>query len=245
MLIEQRYPGQADEKAHFELVLPAFKDDRYVKVDGKPVFAMYDPSDHPDPASFIKHWRALACEAGLKGIYFIAMWNRGPDPRLEQFDAFTEFGPGDFLKNLPEGRWAQRLRRWRQGDFNPKIFNPKLVAFLVNRVLRPQRFRYGDVVRQAFTRETVKDPRFIPTVLTGWDNTPRSGSRGVVFEGSTPNLFHDYVEKAIRLVMSKPSEQRLIFLKAWNEWAEGNYVEPDTKFGTQYLEVIKLAFDSQ
>jgi lipopolysaccharide biosynthesis protein len=233
ILMKQEYPGPDDEQAHFELVLPAFRDHRYITVDGKPIFALLDAGDHPDPPGFIRHWRRLAEQAGLPGLYFIAMWNRGPDPKLAEFDAIAEFGPGDFLQTLPTDRWSQRLRRWKQGQFGP-LLRP----VFGNRLLRPQRYKYSDVVKAAFTSKFAEDPRYIPTVLPGWDNTPRSAHRGVVFEEATPALFGSYLKKAIALLKRKPAEERIIFLKAWNEWAEGNYVEPDREFGHQYLDAI-------
>jgi hypothetical protein len=76
-------------------------------------------------------------------------------------------------------------------------------------------------------------------VLPGWDNTPRSGYRGVVYEGETPELFETYLRKAATRVADHPEERRIIFVKAWNEWAEGNYVEPDSVSGHAYLDAIR------
>jgi hypothetical protein len=236
ILIKQEYPGTADDKAHFALLLPAFRDARYVKVEGMPLFAMLDPHDHPNPGDFVKHWRMLAQEAGLPGIYFVAMWNRGPDVRLQEFDAVTEYGPGDFLQSLPQSGLSQKVRRVRRGDFGRRIN-----ALAGTRFLRPQRYKYSDVVRAAFSSNLPKDDSYIPTVLPGWDNTPRSGARGLIFEGSTPELFQNYIRKAVELVRDRPREKRLVFLKAWNEWAEGNYVEPDSSFGHQYLDAMRRA----
>ena len=78
-----------------------------------------------------------------------------------------------------------------------------------------------------------------PVVLPNWDNTPRSGMRGVVLHGSTPELFRLHLREAIRRVKIKPKDERLVFIKAWNEWAEGNYLEPDTRFGRGYLDVVR------
>jgi hypothetical protein len=83
------------------------------------------------------------------------------------------------------------------------------------------------------------EDRFVPSVLPNWDNTPRSSHRGVVYEGATPALFGEYLAKALRHVEQRPPERRLVFLKAWNEWAEGNYVEPDTRWGHAYLDAIR------
>ena len=156
--------------------------------------------------------------------------------RQREFDAVTELAPADFLQRLPEHRWARRFRNARHGDFGLR-----LNALVGSRFVRPQRFQYAAMVRSAFSDEYVRDPRFIPAVLPGWDNTPRSGIRGIVFEGSTPELFEEYLAKAVDLVRDKPAEERIIVLKAWNEWAEGNYVEPDAKFGHQYLDAIRRA----
>jgi len=78
-----------------------------------------------------------------------------------------------------------------------------------------------------------------PIALPAWDNTPRSGMRGVVLQGSTPDLFRRHLREAIGRVADRRSEERIVFLKAWNEWAEGNYVEPDQRWGHGYLEVIR------
>jgi hypothetical protein len=80
--------------------------------------------------------------------------------------------------------------------------------------------------------------RYLPCVLPGWDNTPRSGNRGVVYEGETPELFKIYLQKAVERVAGYSNQRRIIFLKAWNEWAEGNYVEPDSVSGHAYLDAI-------
>ena len=239
-LLKQEYPGRADEKAHFDLVLPAFRDARYVKIDGKPVFAVFSLLDHPDPGGFIEHWQTLATQAGLPGIYFVAMSNRSRGSRPlappQEFDAVTEHGPGDYLMGLPQDSWARRLRAVRRGSFGCRAD-----AVLGTRFLKPERYDYEDLVRAAFSSELAKDERYVPTVLSGWDNTPRSGPRGIVFEGATPERFERYLHKAIDLVTARPRERRIVFLKAWNEWAEGNYVEPDARFGHQYLDAMQRA----
>jgi lipopolysaccharide biosynthesis protein len=240
ILMQQHYPGPADEEAHFAAVLPAFRDERYLKVDGKPLFALFDLNDHPDPGSFVRHWRTLARRAGLPGLYFLAMSSgkldaRGDCAQLE-FDAVTEHGPGDFLQRLSRRSLRGKMRAARRGDLGRKIN-----ALVGSRFPRPQRYDYRDVVRSAFSDEFAQDERFIPTVLPGWDNTPRSGARGIVFEGSTPELFEAYVRKAVDLVRHKPAQERIIILKAWNEWAEGNYVEPDSCFGHRYLAALRRA----
>jgi Glycosyltransferase WbsX len=120
-LIEQTYPGPEDEKAHFDWALPAFRDHRYVRIDGKPVFLVYDPHSHPDPTSFIAHWQRLAFENGLPGIHFIAMSNDVDRPWLVPFDSITQFGPTDFLQDWPTDLLKRAKRRLRRRDLGPLL----------------------------------------------------------------------------------------------------------------------------
>src|SRR5678810_1331598 len=78
-----------------------------------------------------------------------------------------------------------------------------------------------------------------PCVIPNWDNTPRSGRRGLVLHGSTPELFREHLRGALSQITHKPAEHRLVFIKSWNEWAEGNHLEPDLRFGRRYLEVLR------
>jgi lipopolysaccharide biosynthesis protein len=234
VLIEQTYPGLKDEEAHFHSVLPAFRDRRYVRLDGKPLFLVLDPGHLPDAAGFIRHWRRLASEHGLPGLHFTAMCNDMTKPCLQFFDTVTTHGPGDFLENGEQRRTINRIkRRLRRRDFGPALNR------LSKRYLNlPTRFEYRDVVEQAL-KALPEGDRFHPCVMPGWDNTPRAGKRGVVFENATPDLFRRYLRKALQRVMHLPPEQRIVFLKAWNEWAEGNYLEPDQIHGRGFLDAVK------
>jgi hypothetical protein len=239
VLIEQEYPGLEDEAAHFAWALPAFRDPRYTCVDGKPMFVVFAPHDLPSTTDFIRHWRRLAAEAGLPGLYFVAISNRYAqdidiyrNPILKPFDAVTPLVPQDFLDSAG-----------RRSRFNPtRILRERHLGLRYERwtkpYRRPARFPFEQVVSLAL--ETMPDePRFLPCVLPGWDNTPRSSARGVVYEGATPQMFERYLAKAVTKVSARPPEQRIVFLKAWNEWAEGNYVEPDATYGHGYLDAIR------
>ena len=140
--------------------------------------------------------------------------------------------PQEYLERVAAStkRWDLR-RRWRERNLGPlNRLRPKSWK-------RPTRLEYKDVVNHSL-EDMPAGHRFLPCVLPGWDNTPRSATRGVVFEGETPELFALYLEKAVNRVASYPEEHRIVFLKAWNEWAEGNYVEPDSVAGHAYLDVI-------
>jgi hypothetical protein len=239
-LIEQNYPGKEDEEAHFKWCCTAFRDSRYMCVDGKPIFVVYAPHDMPCTASFIEHWRTLAERAGLPGLFFVAIGYRFDrevdpyrDPIYESFDAVTALEPQDYLDG--PGRAASKRIQSRLRELNAgRILN----RLKWGRFLRPKRIDYADVAAHAF-ESMPEGTRFLPCVMPNWDNTPRSGYKGVVYENSTPKLFRQVLEKAVSKVSEQPPSTALVFLKAWNEWAEGNYVEPDVRFGHQYLEVIR------
>jgi hypothetical protein len=220
VLMPQTYPGRDDEAAHFEAVLPAFRDGRYARVDGRPVFLVYRPAELPDAEAFTTHWRLLATQAGLGGLHLVAMSYDMVHPSLRHFDAVTNFGPADYLFSLRTQPLRRRIAR-------------RLRAALGG----PLRFDFQDLVEQAF-RALPREKRFLPGVLTGWDNTPRSGRRGYVFEGFSPALLRRYLGKAIDLVGAYPPQHRIVFLKAWNEWAEGNYLEPDATSGRALLDAV-------
>jgi lipopolysaccharide biosynthesis protein len=240
LLIEQQYLGRDDEEAHFRWASRAFHDPRYTRVNDKPLFVIFQPHGLPSSESFIEHWQRLARRDGLPGIYFIAMSNRyregvDPyrDPVLAPFDAITLLTPQDYLES--HGR---RRRRGLRGRIAERAFGQSFEGLTGGRFRRPARFDYNDVVRRAFDGMP-HDRRVIPSVLPNWDNTPRSKARGVVYENSTPELFSEYLSKAVAMVSMRAPDERIIFLKAWNEWAEGNYVEPDTRFGHGYLDAIR------
>ena len=102
--------------------------------------------------------------------------------------------------------------------------------------IRPQIFDYRDLAERALDNAP-DDPRFLPCVMPNWDTTPRSGIRGLVFKESTPEAFRGYLQKAFALLKTRPDELRICFVKAWNEWAEGNYLEPDLRFGARLFRV--------
>lgn len=232
-LMQQTYPGKEDEARHFEVLLPAFHDPRYFKVDGKPLFCVYSPPELPDPDRFIEHWRELAQRSGLRDFFFVAICNDYRHPSLAGFDAVTPLAPQDFLAQLSVAR--RLLTRFRSMNFS----RHSRKGFL-HKLQRPLCYRYEEVVERAFAHFP-DEPRFVPCVLPNWDNTPRSGSRGLVLSDCTPELFRTYLDKALRRVAERRPEEKLIFLKAWNEWAEGNFVEPDSRFGHGYLDVIRAA----
>jgi hypothetical protein len=212
ILLEQTYPGVEDYEQHFKALLPAFRDPRYLKVEGRPLFVVYNPLQLPDCWALVETWDRLARKNGWEGIHFVAIAPSGWPVEPHGFQGFTQ--P---LPNLG-------ARDFEQAD-------PRRTPTV------PRRYSYAEALRGMFPEEIPAN--FYPSILTGWDNTPRCGARGFVLEKNTPEMFEDRVRKACRLVEGRPADQRLIFLKSWNEWSEGNYLEPDTENDYGYLEALK------
>lgn len=233
VLVEQTYSGAKDEEAHFNSLLPAFTDSRYLKVAERPIFFIYKPHLLPDSKRFIEHWRELALKSGLKGLYFVGNTNlKNWDYEQDGFDAMIKHNPGVTAHpyfNRPHRRVVKFLRR-QIG----KIFSESLGCKLFGLNTMP----YKKYIYRAIPGSFAEREEY-PCVVPNWDNTPRSGIRGYVLRGSTPELFELHLRKAVAQVAHRNPERRIIFIKSWNEWAEGNYLEPDRRFGRRYLEACK------
>jgi hypothetical protein len=221
VLIEQTYPGRADHEEHFRALLPAFADPRYIRLDGKPIFLIYDPLSLPDPIQTLNLWRSMAIDAGLEGLYIIGnSFSRTWSPLSDGFDAKIDH-PGLSVRTSVSRRrpfkWAQnKLRIWRG---LPTVQSYE--SFVADHMLA-----------------AAQDYEWYPCLVHAWDNTPRSGFNALVLEGATPELFRRALVRAVSALKDRAPARRLLFLKSWNEWAEGNHLEPDQKFGTKFLEVI-------
>lgn len=227
-LIKQEYPGDDDIRLHFKTLLPAFKDPRYITVDGKPLFLIYKPLLYPDVKHFIELWNRMAIDNGLTGVFFVGHdndWKNNSKWILEQ--GFNAVNPENLQRVQIKLRGSQFLMRLRNR-----------IAREYPSITPLNKFKYKDVIEYWFTEDD-KLGSVYPCVVPNWDRTPRSGRAALLFTGSTPELFKKHVEDAIRIVKDKEEEHRIIFLKSWNEWAEGNYMEPDLKFGKGYLDALR------
>lgn len=249
VLMEQTYPGTEDDIAHFNSLLPAFRDPRYMTVDGKLIFVIYDPLKFINIERFIETWRKLAEKNGLPGFHFVGMTpstltlrvaadgsRQRVMPNLKSsakifkdvldlgFDSVNSFGKrrGEMLY---EGKWKN------------------LAKTILRHVGLPTgsiRYDYERTVCNYFAPEDSWENVY-PTIFPQWDRTPRVSSWDGVYVNATPEKFEKHIRQALELIKDKAPEHRILFLKSWNEWGEGNYVEPDLQWGHGFLDAIHRA----
>ena len=230
---------------HFYEVLPAFKDKRYIQVDGKPLFLVFRPLEIPNPREFIELWQAMAQENGLKGIYFVGIaYNMLPqDWTLKNI----------ILKNIADksalyykavlnaGYDAVNSRGYHRADYYCRSLKEVLWRSICMRLFKytpVSRCEQKNINKYLYVKEDRWENVF-PTLLPNWDRTARSGARARVYTGSTPEVFSEQLKSVVDLLSDKEDEHKITFLMSWNEWAEGNYVEPDLKYGHGFLDVLK------
>ncbi|WP_392486713.1 glycoside hydrolase family 99-like domain-containing protein [Haloimpatiens sp. FM7315] len=249
-LIQQKYGDKDDWKNHFEYLLPFFMDKNYIKADGKPLFVIYRPEICECLNEMLDYWNQLAIEAGLKGICFAYQqlsYYLEKNKDDSRFSYYIEYQPGyarydvqnckkTFLSNslLKTKTWIRSLA------FKiDKTMNWNLSAKLTRQSLTTE--DYDELCRAIINRKPTDD-KAIPGMFVGWDNTPRRGARGRVCLNSTPEKFEYYLSKQIENAKNNYKKD-MIFVFAWNEWAEGGYLEPDTRNEYDYLKAIKKAMD--
>lgn len=243
MFMEQTYGDIEDYTKHFYTVLKAFKDSRYITVDGKPLFFIFDPQSVPDLERFIELWRKLASENGLKGIHFV-----GKVASVGKFDQgvmhdYLSDAKKNYDASLSRGLDAVNSVNLRRAEMLAVGKYAKMLDRLINRVFpggKVEKYDYKKVIDNLFTDEDRLE-NIYPTIIPRWDKTPRVGKRAYVYTNSTPELFEQSVKQAVELIKAKKPEHRIIFLQAWNEWGEGNFMEPDLEFGRGYLEALYRA----
>lgn len=220
-LVVQEYPGEDDHRQHFNLLLRSFRDPRYICVDNKPLFYIYRPLEIPELQGVLHLWRDLASSAGLPGLHVVGEGVASEQAAGLGLDAVSYSNHRLIGSMPPHYSYALFVRKYLC----------KLCRF-------PEIYNYRDAAR-LFLNVGISPENEYPSIVPNWDSTPRFSQCAVVLHGSTPELFRLHVRDAIQKVSHKSPDHRLLFVKSWNEWAEGNYLEPDQKFGRAYLEVLR------
>lgn len=221
VLLRQSYPGPEDDQDHFDTILPALRDERYLRVDDRPVFYVFRPEELPDAAQFVDRWQAMARAAGLPGLYLVSevsdLLGTGARYTRTKEDGFDA---GVYMR-LPARVDPRTLLRMRLGR--------KLAHW-------PEIYPYAS--ESAPMPAELDADLHQPCVYPNWDNTPRSGRRGLVLTGSSPELFARHVRHGVARLADRRPDERLLWVKSWNEWAEGNHLEPDLRHGRGWLEAL-------
>lgn len=216
VLMAQHY-DLGDSARLFDEFLRLFRDRRYIRVAGRPLLLVYRSSLIPDVAATMAMWRERAARAGVPEPYLVACETSDRTvPAGEGFDATVEFPP----------------HRHHAVMLNAQVagLDPAFSGLVTS---------YRAQVMQSLTRYADRAKRF-RCVFPSWDNTARQSTRGTVFVGSSPELFGYWVEAMVQDTRRRlAGDERLLFVNAWNEWAEGCCLEPDARYGTQYLEALR------
>jgi lipopolysaccharide biosynthesis protein len=209
--------SMADDIEHIRSLLPALADPRAITIDGKPVFIVYQAHDLPDPARTVEIWREEVDRAGLGGLYLMTVetgWDAGWDATRVGFDAKILFQPQfSILEGVP----------------------------LLSVGPKTMRVYDYDTAWRALADPAAAPYKHFETVCARWDNTPRQGDKGVALHRSTPESYERWLTTAVSRVANEPRDQRMVFINAWNEWAEGAHLEPDQLHGRAYLEATRRA----
>lgn len=227
VLIEQTY-SEEDDIAHFNKLLPVFKDHRYIKVDGKPLVFIHIGLDLPEHT--IRIWKKLALENGLPDIHFVGRLGGASCNNIE-----------DGIKQLKDrGFDAVKISKlptvYRNSNMASRFLH-ELKSLLIYNGCRHV-FKYKELAEQLIDPRYYPNEDIYPTIYPGWDHSARGGGNTLIVIDNNPTIFKSVISRIVKQIENKSEQHRIIFLKSWNEWGEGNYVEPDLKYGDCFLRVI-------
>lgn len=226
ILKDQKYGNEKNWEKHFCYLLPFFLDERYIKVENKPMMLIYKTQSIPNCNEMMNYFIRRAMENGFDGIHFIeTIRDKNCDERNIPISGRVEFEPSRTLSHLPIVKWKNRFRRTVIIFYN-KVFKRNKIGNKVK--------NYSDFFEKACKIKPERNT--YPGVFVGWDNSPRRGANATVFEKNPPEMFKRYLD--LKMSNSELYKTEFTFINAWNEWAEGAYLEPDKKYGYEYLEVI-------
>jgi len=229
ILLEQKY-SHDDDLEHIRTLIPIFSDSRYIKIEGKPLFLVYRTELLPNPQKTAEIWRAEALKQGIGEIFLARVegFQSNIDPASIGFDAAVEFAPD-----------------WR--NLGKQLFKSTLLDSLAKIHLFPRGltsnklFDYDDMIIEMLNKPEPSYLRF-PCVTPSWDNSARRNNEALIVINSTPEKYEQWLATIVNRVIAKDDRYpKLIFINAWNEWAEGNHLEPDQKWGIAYLGATKNA----
>jgi hypothetical protein len=243
ILIEQTHPPRKDRwELHFNYLIKAWTDDRAIKVDGKPVFIIYRPHKIPKIDQMLDFWREKAASRGLKGLYFMAQKQYEFPSRecLKGFDAIFQFQPFESIYFPGFNKNPGQLTHWIRIARKLPLPLQNIIHSLREKItIEPRFYDYDEIWSEVVkVRQEPGLKNVYPGAFVDWDNTARYNKRAIIFKGVTPERFKHWLSILVDSMTGRDLPENFIFLNAWNEWAECTYIEPDTQYGYQYLEII-------
>lgn len=246
VLVEQLYPGVEDYKFHFEYLLPFFKDERYIKVGNKPMLHLYETEYIPDLKNFTELFNNWAIQEGFDGIYFVANFFSFQEKKLSDYGLNAQVGMDLFFKMRYSKEFAKK--KSLKLRIKNKVINLFRVVRGKGRLILPNVYDYSTAIQLLENYNYPDDITYFPCVIPNWDNSSRSGNKSLIFHGSTPELWQKWLSSTLKKVQEQKQSEKFVIIKSWNEWAEGNYLEPDQKWGHEWLNAVrkvKEEFESQ
>ena len=240
VFLKQEYLGKQDYTDYFYYLLPMFRDHRYIKVDEKPLFYVFDPDSGPDMKEFIQLWQHLAEKNGIPGIHFVA--------RADSIGKADEIYKKNFMNEVKArydryidmGFDAVSSMNFRRAEILATGFFKKIIRNIRRKIFgyALNSHDYMKLTEHYYTDEDKLDYVY-PQITPRKDKTPRAGKNALVYTGSTPEKFRIAIKMALEKIKDKDDEHKILFLNSWNEWGEGSYMEPDIVWGHQYLDVLR------
>ena len=229
VLLEQTYSDD-DDASHAEWLARVFQDSRYIRINSRPVFLVYNPAAHPNLRGFTEQLRRAASRQGDEAPLILGMngWSPKTDWRAGGLDGTVDFQPqfGDLPGIRHRGWSASRvLRNLRRGRLDGAL----------------SLWDYREAHRLMLKRRLNLGFPTVPTILVGWDNAPRRGRKAIVLTDNDPAYFTAALTRELVTVATDPDVTPLVFVNAWNEWAEGNHLEPGLRLGRAHLEAVRSA----
>ena len=245
ILIEQKYGDKQEWEKHFDYLLPFFRDPRYIKAEGKPLFVFFKPELCECVNEMMDYWQQLAVENGLPGLT-VAYQGFSSDYKKKKDDSRFTYN----IENQPTAAFTISRRkyfkplRWLDDRLPGYITNSRFVyrikMFFFKSVSEKEHIYDYDELWNNVLSIVPKSEKSVPGAFVDWDNSPRKHERGVYVKNVTPEKFKKYLTKQI-LRTKNVYHKDMLFMFAWNEWCEGGYLEPDEKHRYRYLEAIRDA----
>lgn len=236
VLIRQNYT-ENDSIAHIKWFLRCFSDYRYIRVNGKPLLLIFRIDNIPDIEKMLKMWRHEAENNGFEGLYICAMKTSFVEISEREmsemgFDAIVDFHPNRNDFPVPKTFMSAAY------EFARNLLPKNIYQWLKRNVHSSKIVNYKDYVVKLMRKEWPVDYRLFPTVMPSWDNSARRKSATII-QNDNPQIFGDWLRSSINRVANYSDDEQIVFINAWNEWAEGCHLEPDQKFGHTFLNVVK------